>query len=273
MNFGKRIAVMLLLGSILRLFMPSAEIMPSAHAQIQVTYSRSGASVTPDPTFSPVSPYSGSATSVTISDAAPSAGPAATILYCTDTINSCTPSTAYTGAISVSSTEYIRAQAQYLGVPASNVVSWQGTIATGNPTFNAGYTNNSSSNAVTGTIATTAGDLIWLQSKTTPSGQTLTISNTSGPACTWNPVLSSPVSMGAIYVTQAFYCIAPTTGTWSGHSHVVRKRQFQRHCACRLFAGVDVHRTGYVFGMGQRRYGHDFVRHFGWLTPVDDECS
>ncbi len=167
-------------------------------AQLQVVYSRSGASVTPDPTFSPVSPYSGAATSVTISEAPPDIGPAATINYCTDAVNTCTPSTPYTSPIAVSSTGYIRAQATLLGVPPSNVVSWQGTIATGGAAYNRGYTNSAASHAVTGTIAVTTGDLIWLQSKTGfdgGAGQTLSVSTTSGPSCTWNSVFSSPITL------------------------------------------------------------------------------
>jgi lysophospholipase L1-like esterase len=84
-----------------------------------------GMSVTlPAPTFSPISPYNGAATSVAISDSQS----AATILYCQDTDNTCTPSTAYTSAISVSATGYIRAQATMSGWTSSSVASWAGTI-------------------------------------------------------------------------------------------------------------------------------------------------
>ena len=84
--------------------------------------------MTPDPTFSPASPYTGGATTVTISEPAPTAGPAATVLYCTDTNNTCTPSTTYAGSVAFSSTGYIRTQATLLGVPSSNIVSWSGTL-------------------------------------------------------------------------------------------------------------------------------------------------
>jgi lysophospholipase L1-like esterase len=84
-----------------------------------------GTTVTlPAPTFSPVSPYSGAAASVAISDSQS----VATILYCQDTDNTCTPSTAYTSAISVSATGYIRAQATMSGWTSSSVASWAGTI-------------------------------------------------------------------------------------------------------------------------------------------------
>lgn len=142
MTFGKRIAVqMLLLGSILWL------LMTSAKAQIQVVYTRSGASTVANPTFSPASPFTGGATSVTISDTTNMS----VINYCTDTINTCTPSTQYTLPLSFSSTEYIRAQAYVIGGPSSSVVSWQGTYQApaATPTFSPVAGSYSSTQSVT----------------------------------------------------------------------------------------------------------------------------
>jgi len=83
----------------------------------------SGGGTLSAPTFSPASPYSGPATTVTISGST-----GATILYCVDTSNSCTPSTTYSGAIGVSSSGYIRAKATESGYTSSSIVSWRGTI-------------------------------------------------------------------------------------------------------------------------------------------------
>lgn len=77
------------------------------------------------PVFSPVSPYSGAATTVTLS----STTPASTITYCQDTINTCTPATTGT-SVSFSSTGYIRAFATASGYAQSSTSSWQGTVAT-----------------------------------------------------------------------------------------------------------------------------------------------
>lgn len=75
------------------------------------------------PTFTPTSPYSGGSTTVTISDATGGA----TIFYCTDTTNTCTPTTTYTTGLSFTSTEYIRAYATASGYNPSAVASWSGT--------------------------------------------------------------------------------------------------------------------------------------------------
>jgi hypothetical protein len=77
------------------------------------------------PTFSITSPYSGAATTVTLSDATSGA----TIYYCQDTTNTCSPTTAGT-SLSVSATGYIRASATASGYSSSAVASWQGTITT-----------------------------------------------------------------------------------------------------------------------------------------------
>jgi len=100
---------------------------PTASAQYTISTPQASA-----PTFTPASPYSGGATSVIISDATEGAS----ILYCTDTANSCTPGTPYTTPLSFSSTEYIRATATAAGYSSSATASWQGTLASGNyPTY------------------------------------------------------------------------------------------------------------------------------------------
>jgi hypothetical protein len=80
------------------------------------------------PTFSPTSPYLGLGTTVTISDTTSGA----TIKYCTDTTNTCTPATAYAAGIVFdgSTFKYIRAQGILAGSTSSTVASWNGTIGT-----------------------------------------------------------------------------------------------------------------------------------------------
>jgi hypothetical protein len=131
-----------------------------------------------EPTFSPASPYSGPATTVTVS------GPAgATILYCTDTSNSCNPSTTYSAAIAVSSSGYIRAQATESGYSSSSIVSWQGTISLSGVTL-----VQSSQGATWGSSAAFAGNtavgdyvlacVTWASA--TETGLTFTIADTQG---------------------------------------------------------------------------------------------
>lgn len=96
-------------------------------------YASSGPPQAVAPSFSPVSPYSGPATTITLSSSTPSP----TIKYCQDNTNTCTPSTTGT-SVSFSSTGYIRAFATATGYTQSTTSSWQGTIATGTltaPTF------------------------------------------------------------------------------------------------------------------------------------------
>jgi len=87
-----------------------------------------------NPTFSPSSPYTGGATTVTITQGStPSTGQ--TIYYCVTT-TTCTPSTVYTTGISFSSTENIFAYASASGYNNSATVEWQGTyVILSPPTF------------------------------------------------------------------------------------------------------------------------------------------
>lgn len=70
------------------------------------------------PTALPVGGTYSSTQTVTLSDTTPSS----TILYCTDTTNTCTPSTTYSTAITVSATGYIRAFATASGFLQSSTV-------------------------------------------------------------------------------------------------------------------------------------------------------
>lgn len=81
------------------------------------------------PTFSPSSPYTGEATTVTVSTATSGA----TIKYCTDTDNTCSPAsgTDYSAPVSITTTGYLRAIATKTGVDDSAVASWSGTIGAG----------------------------------------------------------------------------------------------------------------------------------------------
>jgi hypothetical protein len=83
-----------------------------------------------NPTFSPAAGSYGTTQSVTISDATTSA----VIVYCQDTINTCTPVTSYTVAVSVSTTGYLRAQATESGFTTSGVASAGYTIGGTTPT-------------------------------------------------------------------------------------------------------------------------------------------
>jgi hypothetical protein len=90
----------------------------------------SGGSIAATPTFAPAAGTYPSTRAVTISDTTPSS----TITYCTDTTNTCTPSTTYTTTISVSSTEYVRASATAIGYAPSSIASALYTIVAPPPT-------------------------------------------------------------------------------------------------------------------------------------------
>ena len=78
------------------------------------------------PVFSVPSPYSGPATTVAIADYTSGAS----IYYCQDVTNTCTPSRLYTNPVQYSSTGYIRAQGVLQGDTSSAIATWQGTSAT-----------------------------------------------------------------------------------------------------------------------------------------------
>ena len=92
----------------------------------QSAYSTAPIPTVSSPTFSPVSPYSGGATTVTITQGStPATGQ--TIYYCVST-TPCTPSTVYTTGIAFTSTENIFAYASASGYQNSATVEWKGTI-------------------------------------------------------------------------------------------------------------------------------------------------
>jgi len=88
------------------------------------------------PTFSPLSPYSGAATTVALSSTTPSP----TISYCQDTTNTCTPTIVGT-TVSFTTTGFIRAFTNSSGYTQSPTSSWSGTlVATPTPTAAIGLT-------------------------------------------------------------------------------------------------------------------------------------
>lgn len=97
------------------------------HAQsifLTTSYTASLGTVAP-PTFS-----SGSASPITLSDTN-SGLSGFSMTYCTDSVNTCTPSTSYTAPVAVLGTGYIRAKATATGYAASAIGSTAYTIATG----------------------------------------------------------------------------------------------------------------------------------------------
>jgi hypothetical protein len=91
-----------------------------------------------------------SQTGVTLSDATSGAA----ITYCTDTTNTCTPGTSYSSSLTVSSTEYLRAQATATGYNNSAVASYYYVIApadqTGSYAFSDNFQNYENANAKDG---------------------------------------------------------------------------------------------------------------------------
>ena len=86
-----------------------------------------GTPQTSNPTFNPVSPYTGLSTTVTIS----SATPGSSITYCTSNTGSCTPNTSYGSGINFSSSgpTNICAYANAAGYSQSGTVCWTGTYS------------------------------------------------------------------------------------------------------------------------------------------------
>ncbi len=76
------------------------------------------------PVFLIASPYTGSATLVSLAESTSGAA----IRYCVDTTNTCTPSLPYTAGIPFAASGYIRAVGVLNGLTTSPVSSWQGTL-------------------------------------------------------------------------------------------------------------------------------------------------
>jgi len=119
------------------------------------------------PTFSPASPYTGGATTVTISDSTSGAA----IFYCQDTTNTCTPTIAGS-SVSFSSTGYIRAQATESGYTSSAIASWSGTYvppAAATPTFSPAPGKYSSPQSVTLSDTTPGATIYYTTDNSTPT--------------------------------------------------------------------------------------------------------
>ena len=161
---------------------------------IDWTYASSASQPTvATPTFSPASPYTGGATTVTISDSTSGAA----IFYCQDTTNTCTPTTAGS-SVSFSSTGYIRAQATESGFTSSAIASWSGTYVASTaaaPTFSPPAGTYTSSQSVT-------------LSDTTPNAAIYYTTDNSIPT-TSSKVYSTAIS---VTVTTTIKAIAAATG-------------------------------------------------------------
>jgi len=213
-------------------------------ASLPVCWQGTISSVVSTPTFSPASPYSGSSsTTLTIADATSGA----TILYCTDTTNACTPATTYASPLTISSSGYVRSQAVLSGYTSSSVASWKATIqvfAGGNPVLiqHAAMTSNTATTSSAASYATgltpTAGHLMVLAILLADGGGTTLNSVTDNLGNTWvidgmskNPGSTSSAAIAhsylttggaALTVTAAFNHdlthVAMETSEWSGSS-------------------------------------------------------
>lgn len=122
----------------------------TARAQMNVTIALDTPhTVDATPTFSPAAGTYSSTQTVTISTTTPGAY----LLYCQDTINTCTPATLYSSPVSVSSTGYLRAIACEAGALCSAVGSAAYTIASGITYI--GTTTCTTQTGTTGTISYT----------------------------------------------------------------------------------------------------------------------
>lgn len=155
------------------------------------------------PTFTPTSPYSGGATTVTISDSTPGAS----TTYCQDTNNTCTPATSGSTA-SFSATGYIRAFATASGYSQSSTASWQGTLTGSSPTFvqSCGFNSANFSPTQLTCSGVTAGDTLVFglqtDTATTISGCTDSSGNTVTTVATGS-TNSSLAGIFAVYNASA----------------------------------------------------------------------
>lgn len=131
------------------------------------------------PTFSPVAGTFNNNQSVALSTVTVGA----TIFYCTDTVNTCTPSTAYASALPVTSTQYVRAQGTLSGSPSSSVASAQYVLAASSPVPAPAAGSYASAQSVALSSATTSSTLLYC---------TDTI-NTCTPSTTY----TAPIAMAA----------------------------------------------------------------------------
>jgi RHS repeat-associated protein len=121
--------------------------------------------VVPTPTLSPAAGTYGSSQSVTISDS----NSAATIYYTTNGTTPTTSSTKYTGAITVNSTETVKALAVITGYTNSAVASAAYTFVVPTPTFSPAAGSYGSSQTVTIGDLNSAATIYYTTNGTTPT--------------------------------------------------------------------------------------------------------
>ena len=213
----------------------------TARAQMNVTIALDTPhTVDATPTFSPVAGSYSSTQTVTISTTTPGAY----LLYCQDTINTCTPATLYSSPVSVSSTGYLRAIACEAGALCSAVGSAAYTIASG----------------ITYIGTTTC---------TTQTGTTGTISYT--PAATGHTLL--------VGIFQPSIYSAPTTVkdnlgnslTALGHADVGYNYLYGELSTPSGVTAINVTRTSTTFTICVLEYAN--VVHFGAVFPTTDGVS
>jgi len=168
--------------------------------------------VTPTPTFSPVAGSYGSSQTVTIIDA----NSAATIYYTTNGATPTTSSTKYTGAITVSATETLKALATATGDTNSTVATAVYTLVTPTPTFSLAGGSYFGSQTITISDSNSAATIYYTTNGTTPT--------TSSTKYTSAITVSSSETLEALAVITGYtnsavatvtYTITTTPGTLS----------------------------------------------------------
>jgi hypothetical protein len=165
------------------------------------------------PTITPLSPYTGGSTSVTIT---PSTSPATgqTLIYCTDNLDTCAPSIVYAGPITFNGSStytYVRAQGTAAGFNNSPITTWQGTYVVQPSYF--GQCNNF--NSFIGTLSCTlsganAGDSVnigLLVNSTTITVSSVTVGGNSCGAAVTSQQTPAPSTL------YAYHCDNISAGT------------------------------------------------------------
>lgn len=184
------------------------------------------------PTFSPVAGSYPSSQNVTISTATTNAS----LLYCFDTTNTCTPGTPYSGPVAVSSSGFLRAQGTLAGFTNSSIASAPYTIGTttGMPSITliqhpqtTATTCSGSVNTCTLTIAPTGSNHFgvvmisllsskntWVTSITDNQGGTWIVPGSSGSGGCYQ-FSGSYGGTGCAYNLTLPAGVTSITGTWS----------------------------------------------------------
>ncbi len=197
----------------------------SQSAVASATYIISKTAATP--VFSPVAGTYSSTQSVTITDSTPGA----TIHYTTNGSNPTTSSTRYTGAITVSATETIKAIATASGYSQSSVATAAYTIPkTASPVFSPAGGTYSSTQSVTITDSTPGATFYYTTNGSTPTSSStrytgaITVSSTETikAIATANGYSQSSVATAAYTITKtaATPVISPAGGTYSSTQSV-----------------------------------------------------